>query len=244
MTTLSAEQLYMQLGQLVEQVPAVANSGPLPEETLRWLGRAHALVMQTHGAHSFEPIQFNGELQKLNTTERMWAFQNIRTMVYKALAHAEVGAPAAVQGMFLPVGSPFDALAAIGKVLQGASSYARIIDPYLDASALTDFAVLARETVPVQLLADEAHVKPSLKPAYERWCAQYGASRPAEARLAAPRTLHDRLIEVDGKTVWIVTQSLNGLAARSPGSVTRASTEVAQLKMAFYASAWSAARPL
>jgi len=54
--------------------------------------------------------------------------------------------------------------------------------------------------------------KPSLKPAAERWIAQWQAKRPLEVRQAPAKSLHDRLIITDGATAWVVWQSFKDLA--------------------------------
>jgi hypothetical protein len=160
------------------------------------------------------------------------------------LAVAELKAPTAAQGAFIPAGNAFDALKALGKVLGGAKGDLLIVDPYMDEKALSDFAPLALEKVSIRLLADQHSVKPSLKPALRRWVLQYGAARPAEGRLASTKILHDRLIIVDGTHVWVLTQSLNAFAARSPASIVRADPELSALKVTAYEDMWKAATVL
>jgi hypothetical protein len=133
---------------------------------------------------------------------------------------------------------------AVGKVLQTATKDVLIIDPYMDDKALSDFALLAPETCCVRLLADQKDHKPALKPAVTRWLAQYTTARPLKAQLAAPRVLHDRAILVDSKTAWILTQSLNAFAARSPAMIVRVDDETAKLKIAAYQDIWNAASPM
>ena len=70
---------------------------------------------------------------------------------------------------------------------------------------------------------------------------QYGGTRPLAAKLSAARSLHDRLIAVDGAQVWVLTQSLNGFAVRSPATIIRTDAETAGLKIAAYAVLWNAA---
>jgi hypothetical protein len=98
---------------------------------------------------------------------------------------------------------------------------------------LRDFAPLAAENVLLKVLADPFYVKSSLKPAVERWQSQF-QNRPLETRLTSPRQLHDRLIIVDDKEVWIVTQSFAHLAERAPASVSRFESEAADLKLNSY----------
>jgi hypothetical protein len=149
-----------------------------------------------------------------------------------------------VQGSFIVAGGAFDAFAAIGKVIATATNDVLMVDPYMDERTLTDFATTVPEGVPLRLRADQHDVKPSLRPAVQRWTTQYGAQRPLVARLAAPRTLHDRLIVIDRQTAWLLTQSLNAFAARSPGSIEKTNPEATGLKIPAYEAIWASATPL
>lgn len=146
-------------------------------------------------------------------------------------AEAGLKASASARGAFIPMGNAFDAMTAIGKVLTGAKHDLLIVDPYMDEKALTDFGLLAPESVFVRLLADEHNHKPTLQPAVDRWKKQYGQKRPLAARLDKTRRLHDRLIFVDRADVWILTQSLKDFAARSPASMVRTDSDAAALKV-------------
>ena len=164
--------------------------------------------------------------------------------MFRALAVAELSAPASVSGTFIAAGNEFDALAAFGKVAERAKATLLVVDPYMDAKSLTDFAPLAREGVRILLLADQHYCKPTLKPAAQRWKSQFGVTRPLEVRLAPAQTLHDRLIVVDATEVWLFTQSLNAIASRSPASIVRSEGEAAALKIGAYAGIWDAASSL
>ncbi len=237
------ESLYVQLGRLVETMPDFSMSGPLPAPSLQWLGRAHALVLAT--GEIGDVIQLKNEIDRLKSEIfGPSAALQIAAIIYRALAVAELNAPAAARGAFIPAGNAFDALAAIGNVLQTAKKDVLIVDPYMDANALMDFAVLAPERVLLRLLADQQDHKATLEPAVRRWKAQHGASRPLEAKLAPARILHDRLIAVDGADAWTLTQSLNAFAARSPASIIRADVEVSVRKIAAYEAIWLAATPI
>jgi hypothetical protein len=73
---------------------------------------------------------------------------------------------------------------------------------------------------------------------------QYGTPRPLEERLTPARSLHDRLLVVDGTSVWTFGQSLNAIAVRAPTSLVRVDSETAALKVAAYSDMWAAATPL
>jgi len=85
--------------------------------------------------------------------------------LYKVLAGAELKAPAAAQGAFIPAGNRFDAFSAITKVLQSAKHDVFIVDPYLDETVMTVFGGSVPDGITLRLLSDEASVKASLTPA-------------------------------------------------------------------------------
>jgi hypothetical protein len=142
---------------------------------------------------------------------------------------------------YIPARNAFDALAAISKVFSGASRSLLVVDPNLDEKLFTDFLPTAPEAVSLQVLSDSATCKPSFAPAVARWKAQFTTAGLLEARLAAPRILHDRLIVVDDAAVWIVTQSFNALAQRAPASVAKFDPEPGKLKLDAYRDIWTQA---
>jgi hypothetical protein len=169
--------------------------------------------------------------------------QEIVAIVHHALATVEARLPAGAKGSFIAAGGVFDAFQAVGKVLATAASDVLIVDAYGGHEVL-DYALATPELVKLRVLADRARYQKSLKPAGEKWSAQFGASRPLELRLTAPKTLHDRLIIVDQKAVWSVGQSFNALATRVHTSISRLEPEIASQKLDAYATMWNAASPL
>ena len=233
-----AQALYTQLGRLVETMPDLHRSSP-DAASAKWLGQAYALVAQVS---VLEAKDLAGLSHKLSTPNRFSAAGGIQLIIYRALALAEAEAPHSSQGAFIPAGNHFDAMAAIAKVLSRAKRDVLIVDPYMDEKVLTDFAVLAPEAVSIRLLGDDkTTMKATLKPARERWSAQF-ASRPLEVKLAPPRALHDRLIVVDTDTVWLITQSLKDFAKRSPASIVRVDDrDLSSLKVSAYGEIWERA---
>jgi len=250
------EALYRQLGQLAAETPVnLAGPGDLAPDTHRWLGRVAALIgdlCKNVGPSSpagtmimMDQVSFNSASDGLTGLLREGNAHRIIAILHRALASAELYAPAAAQGAFIPVGAAFDAFQVIGKVFGGATKDVFIIDPYMDAKVLTDFAPLAPEQVAIRLLTDSFYTKPeALQPAATRWVQQHGAARPLATRLTAPRLLHDRLIIIDGAHVWSLTQSLKDMASRSPASVLRVEVDLAKLKADSYEQFWAGAKPL
>lgn len=239
---ISPESLYIRLGSAVATMPSLEQLMSAPEAA-EWLGKCYALIAAL--GDPSEVKEWKAASDQLNhPADKYKAIRNIPRILHRALAVAEMNAPAAVQGAFIPAGNAFDAMVAVGKVLQQAGQDLLIVDPYMDEKVLTDFAGLASAGVTLRLLADQQTYKPTLKPAVTRWAAQHGTTRPVEARLSASRSLHDRLIVVDDLVAWTLTQSFNGFAVRSPASILRVGAETAALKVAAYDAMWKAAGPL
>jgi hypothetical protein len=175
---------------------------------------------------------------------RELSLQPMLNILRRTAAVAELQLPVEVQGTFIHAGNVFDAMLALGKVLKNAKGDVLIVDPYMDEKALSDFATFAAEGVAIRLLSDQHSVKPSLRPAYDRWVRQYGPTRPLTVRLAPDRTLHDRVIIVDASAAYVSTQSLNALAVRSPATIMRADPETTALKIEAYEKIWASATPV
>lgn len=236
MPTLSPEDLYRRLGRLIEECPVFGGVTPLSVEQLKWLGRAEALVVESNDLMAqAEFAAARGSLA--HPTMRLSGHQNVMMALYRVLGRAELASPPAAQGAFIPVGSAFDAYAAVAKIFAAATADIFVVDPYMDDTTLLDFAGAVPDVVALRLLSDSQTVKAALGPAATKWKAQY-PQRKLEVRLAPARTLHDRVILVDGREAWTVTQSLKDLAKRSPAEIVRAA-DTAALKIAAYEQIWS-----
>jgi hypothetical protein len=242
---MTPEELYINLGALLATAPNFRESDLLRAEETVWMARAYAMLSEAGMMQ--EAVAVHTQMELITTAYshlRGGHADKLMGAVHRALAIAELRAPTSVRGAFISAGNAFDAMAAVGRVLSEASVSVRIVDPYMDEKALTDFATLASSSVRIELLADDASVKPSLKPAVARWHAQYPLDRRLEARTCPPKALHDRLIITDNSAVYALTQSLNAFAARSPASIIRMDGDAARLKIAAYDTFWNSATPI
>ncbi len=243
---IDSESLYVQLGQLIAEMPDLdedGNSDAVPSETYVWLGRAATLVKLI--GPLVDSAAFATACDNLASGRRYYEANRIKSIVHRSLATAELNAPASAKGLYVAVGAAFDVLKAVSKIMNEAKSDVLVIDPYMNAKVLTDFAPLAPDGVKVRLLSDSQSTQHGMmQPAVSKWVSQYGATRLLEARLSDPRALHDRLILVDGKQAWLLTQSLKDFAVRSPGTVVRLDAELATLKVHWYEQLWLTAAPI
>lgn len=233
-----SENLYRKLGRLIETMPDLKNCDLRSPEVNQWLGRAFALVKEAGEVYDY--MAFRSEITKLESIypiEKNSAISSIHSILYRALAIAELAAPEGSSGAFIPVGNSFDAFSAVSKILGSAIEDVLIIDPYMDEVTLTDFGTTVGENISLRLMADKNNHKNSLNPAALRWSSQYGTTRPLALRLAPPKILHDRLILIDHTNAFTLTQSLNAFAKRSPAEIIRVD-DTASLKIDAYEQIW------
>lgn len=118
---MEAEALYQQLGLLIAETPAgLPGPGPITPEMHRWLGRAAALI-EADG-NMVDGVSFNVAASGLNGVLREHNAHDVVVILHRCFARAELSAPAATQGAFIPVGEAFSALQAMSKVLGEAKS--------------------------------------------------------------------------------------------------------------------------
>jgi hypothetical protein len=240
----SNEALYHQLVRLRDEMPGSSHD-VATRDGAKWLARAVALVDAT--GFTAELATLRAQIQTLWTApgHNVYApVQAIATTFETVIAKLELLLPAEAQGAFILAGGLFDAFQAVSKAVSSAASDVLWVDPYADEKLIADFATLVPERVRVRVLSDSATVWPSLRPAAERWTAQYQQDRPLEVRLAPAKTLHDRLIVTDESAAWVIGQSFKDLAKRAHTSLVRTDQELAGLKIAAYKDIWTAATPL
>jgi len=236
---LTSEAIYLRLGSLIADTPDL-KADPTPE-THRWVAQVLALIEAGDLAERMGIISFQVASQNLHGVMRDVNWSTILAIAHQALARAELHAPAELQGAFIAAGHAFDAFAAVAKAMGTATGDVFIVDKYADAKLLTDYAVLAPETVSVRVLAGAMYSK-SLKPAAQHWAQQM--KQPLEVRLGPPASLHDRAILVDGKTAFGLGQSFKDLATRAHTTLVRMPSDVGSEKIEAYELMWSSATPI
>lgn len=239
------EALFRHLSELAANRPdlrIIDDNYDTPEATQKWLGRLHALLEEV--GEVGEALALRLQMGILAKSHGRAGRSEIFAILHRALASAELQAPTSAQGSFVAAGDEFEAFAKVARILEQAENDLLIVDPYLDEVALTDFAPMAREGIQIRLLGAEGRAKPTLEPAAKRWISQYAAKRPLDVRLADASAMHDRLILVDSKKAWLVTQSFKDFAKRSHGSIALADQEAAVMKIAAYEQIWNSGKQI
>lgn len=235
----SPEALYHQLGRLRNDMPRPAELGK--PSSSKWIGSVLAIVEATESS-VMELVNLRTYFDHVNRNGGSDASSNlIAQNIDTVLAKLELKLPAETQGAFIPAGGVFDGYTAVSRAAARAKKHVFFIDPYGDDQLISAFVPLAPEGLPVFVLSDEQYAKPSLKPAAERWMAQWGVKRPLEVRLAPHRSLHDRLLVVDSDTAWVVGQSFKDLAKRAHSALVRMDPESGALKINAHIEMWKTA---
>jgi hypothetical protein len=238
---MSPEEAYFALGNLAAEQPDLAD-GPLTPEKKAWLRRV-ATVVQSSGSLA-DTIQFRVAIENLDGILRARHAKTIATIVQRALAKAELEVPPEARGAFITANNAFDVFAAVRKVLNTAEADVLLVDAQVDATVLTDYAVLAPETVAVRLLTGRNEHKASLDAAARNWQQRFGDERPLAIRVVDAQMLPDPLVVVDNFTGWLLGASFSDLARDKRTTLMRLPPEAAQERIAAYSALWEDAEPL
>ena len=239
---LSPEQVLALLEAVIRDAPEFGIKETLSDGQMRWLGRADAILEASGATNAL--VSFRMARNNLNSYSFNYA--GLMLPLHEAYSKVELMAPANSQGAFIPAGDTWNGYVALVKLMQNDCKDLLIVDPYLNSAIYTDFAPHSTALNGVRFLTakrNENHL--GLIAASEKWAAdQISQTRPVDGRYAPAGALHDRLIILDGHTVWLVSQSFKDIAKRSPASVSRADPEMSSMKSQHYEALWIASDPI
>jgi hypothetical protein len=239
---LSPEQLLALLEASIREAPEFKYQEPMTEKEIRWLGRADALLEASGSVPAL--VSFRTARQGLGSYTH--SRDNLLIPLHDAYSRMELMAPVASQGAFIPAGDTWNGYAALIKLVQNECDDLFIVDPYLNSAIYTDFAPHSAARKGIRCLTSQRPANhPGLLASAGRWASdQISQTHPVEVRYAPVNALHDRLIIIDGKEVWLVSQSFKDIAKRSPASVSRADSEMSLMKAQHYGDLWNQSAPL
>ena len=234
--TISPEQLLALLEAAIGEAPAFTYGEKLTEKEIRWLGRVDALL-DASGLMS-AVVNFRAARSSLGT----YAHDRDKILIplYDALSHAELQVPASMQGAFIPPGDTWNGYAALVKIMQTPCDHMMIVDPYLNSDIYTYFAPHCAASNGMRCLTVKRPENHSgLLASGQKWAAdRISEAKSVEVRYASAKALHDRLIIIDSRESWLVSQSIKDIAQRSPASVMRAEAELGRMKAEHYEELW------
>jgi len=240
--TYTPEQLLSLLTDLLRSGPEFSYNSPITEKELRWLGRAEA-VLDACGS-LIQQVSFRAARSSLTTINH--SRPNLFQPLYDALSHLELQVPSSMQGAFIPPGDTWNGYSALIKLVQRDCDELLIVDPYLNADIYLHFAPHAVARNGLKCLAvEQSQSHAGLISAKSKWEADpISLTRSVQVRYAPKKALHDRLIIIDAKEVWLISQSIKDIAKRSPASVSRADNDMAHAKAQHYIDLWTQSTPI
>ncbi len=229
METTEANILLNQLKSLLARAPAAwASYSPTSTEHQQWLGQAHALVIRWNVGEATGLRIASNLLMSLSTRNDYLA--QIFGILHRAVADLELQLSSSLGQAFGP-GAIYDFFKALNKVLSSAQKSILVVDPYIDDTVFDTYLSSVPKGIRVRLLCEKYSAK--LKPAAERYIAQYGALLDVKRS----KEIHDRLAFVDDEC-WVMGQSIKDAAASKPTYLAPLSPDIAVVKLAFYENIW------
>ena len=234
------EQASAIIADLIEHAPPFDRAaGKLSVDEMKWIGRVDAILQEVAGP--IICVEFSTARKSLFslTHDR----NRLLLPLYQAHALVELKLPVAAQGSYIPPGDKWNGYSAVVKLLSERTEAALVIDPYMDGTFITDFVPLATKMQAIYGLTSNRY-EASLKAASERWMSDRKPEQPISIRVADTKQLHDRLVIFGPAEVYLISQSLKDIGAKSPASIQRAAPEIAAEKAAHYTALWEEAASL
>ena len=231
------DRCYAILKQLLSETPNFySEPSTLVDDDRIWLAKLKACLTEMH---LFSEISSLAGAKYNLSSYPSSALKTIRQIAFDALSIAEMKSDSAVNGAFIAVGAAFDFHVVLADILRSSEYDVFLIDPYMDSVVVSDVAPICPENVSIRFLSGDTTHRSSLKPAVESWTKQHGSR--LEAKLIEAKSLHDRLLIIDGKDVFLLTQSVKDFAK---SAVQKMDPEAAGLKANAYSDLWRASTPL
>lgn len=228
-----AEKVRAQLEHLISTAPELDYDEERTVEDVRWLAKAEALL--SHGGEMVDVSDFRAARAALGSYghDPMAVLRPVMTAYYRV----EALCPPSARGVFIPQGDEWGGFAALVELLSTQRGDVLVVDPYLDAKAYCEVVSVAKATG-IRFLASGIYREGLNVTHAKRIASGDGA---VQLRYGKKGALHDRLIILDNAEVWLVSQSLKDIAARSPASLSMANEGLARMKVEAYAALWDGA---
>jgi hypothetical protein len=221
--------LLAELQALADGVPDFETFTSTSRVHHQWLGKVHALIQQ------FDPSEALSVSSSMGFVgigiSRDASLSQIVGILHRVIARLEAEVPQHGGQAFGP-GAVYDFFKSLRDLLASASQTILIVDPYLDEEIFDTYLAAVSRNVAVRLLSGKK--MHDLKPALAKFVSQSKMS--IEARVS--EAIHDRVVFLDGRSCWVLGQSIKDAAKTKPTYLAPLDHETAKLKMAAYEDIW------
>lgn len=214
---------------LLERMPDLERYSSSSREHMMWLGQAHALISRWD---MLSAMEFKSACDYLDMSmTRQINISKMLNILHRALADLEFKVPSDVEVNF-GAGDVYDFFKALNKVIASAEKSLFIVDPYLDHTVFDHYLNSRREGVSVRLLVNKNAI--DLLPSSQKYIEQFGNI----LQIKKSKSLHDRVIFVDGYACWLIGQSVKDAAKAKPTYLVPLPPDVVPAKIANYEEIW------
>ncbi len=234
----STEQhiLLLKLTDLLENPPYFGEKCNLDADQppRKWLAKARALLQRLD---SIKTIEFDATFRMLSQ-HWSWGINNIKGQIQNSteelLLALELEGRSDIGLAFEP-GDTYKFFSALKKIVEDAEEAVWIIDPYFDGEAFDNYLSGASASLNIRILADRYSKDVSV---YVRKHAEQFSS---VIELASSKELHDRVIIIDERDVWIMGASIKD-AGKKATYLIPLHGDISSDKIDTYQQIWSRAK--
>jgi hypothetical protein len=227
--------LLAELRALAADVSDFATYSPSSRLHLEWLGKAHALISRWDRNEAFF-FKNTADFLGMDLTHDMNVGKLLGAL-HRAIADLELQVPELPSQVFGP-GAVYDFHKALLELLASATTELLIVDPYLDEQIFDAYISTVQPKVVVRLLTQK-HAA-SLSSAVQKFILQNKMS----VEVRSTKEIHDRVIFLDGRSCWVLGQSIKDAAKTKTTYLAPLSPDTSQLKKAEYKRIWAVSKPI
>ncbi len=227
--------LLAELQLMANDIPDFNLFSSSSRQHFEWLGKTHALLLRWNQteANMFKTISdFLGS----KLTREVNVVQLIG-ILHRALADLQLNTPSKPDQVFGP-GAVYDFFKALKDVLSTAEITVMVVDPYLDDQVFDTYISGIRPSVDVKLMTTKTGDQ--FKPALDRYQTQH--SQIIQVRKT--KAIHDRVVMIDGRSCWVLGQSINNAGKSKPTYIAPLSSDTAGQKIRIYQGIWDESEPV
>ena len=242
------EELLVEVKDLIRTIPPqstfVASEN---HEVLAWLGRVAAVLDNWNSLRSISlrvsrhisTLQSAGVLDLLDDRNEVnTAYRALVTTLHQAQYDLTMKTTGPVS-MVIDSGRPYDYFDELRKIIETARIEIWFIDPYLDASFVSQFMTQIVSEVNVRLLTSARYIE-SLVPAVTNWAVQNRVQM--DLRLCSTG-LHDRFVFIDDKSCYQSSASFKDGTRKNSATIIQV-TDTFEALYSTYNSMWENARAI
>jgi hypothetical protein len=229
--SITAEQLLIEVEDLLRTVPSKATRRQDTEDNHTWLGRAANVVERWNTAKGSRFSELLVHFQDFNAGEAAKAFQQMMFLLRQAQSDLRM-TTSGPTSIAITQGSVWNYFDEIRKTIELATEEVFFVDPYLDADFVSRYLPHVQSGVAVRLLTSDKKLG-TLLPAVDLFVQQCACS----VKVRSTNALHDRFLFIDKTSCYLSGASFKD-GARNAGAIITQITDAFKAMWEAYDTVW------